>query len=1063
MDAALRRLQKKIRTGRTALFIGAGASAAAGAPTGAALADLLAREFLGSEEATPTEDFVATCTRVLSTPGVDRADVDEFISAQLRVQPCHAHLDLTKVRWSALFTTNYDDLLEQAYRQSVAPAQHVDPVYSRRFAVSSARNTKRVPLFRLMGCVNARDPQSYMVLTRADYNRKLRDRSNLLGVVSDFVKDGTICYIGYSFQDQLLWDILDEVMSEVGISRLPWGWALSVAEWDDDVALRLAQYRVMPLKMSFEDFVEWVSEDSATIVVPQEPPKYMTCQGVSVEIDASRATMYTQQFEFMHDDIATPTEAQDTAPIRAFLETGAHKWRGIASGWVFRRSLLSTVIDKLRTSLEESTGSTIPVFALLGPAGAGKSLLAATAAYELFRHAGYPCIVIRPERERLDYQVIDSFIRHAADTVRQEKALPAPLGTLIIVDDAATRIQDVRQMQRYLAARGVRAVILAVARENEWLTLEGGDGGIRVPDVTRLLLPDQLSHEEQADLLWHLRHLDILKTAQTDEYWLERISDRWECSFLTTLYMLVEPTRPPLERSIGDELARLKPIAKSAYKRVCVVNQFGLSVNMELLVRSMGTTYDEFIDGVYDQQSRGVIVEDETEQHEILFRARSRLVAERVVACAYATAAEWAEELKTLVGCVEPHNTTEVGIVRALLVRHLGSNALRPPGLSPDDVLAVFEAVLDAGMVDSATLHHYALVLVDQGDLDTAERYIRQALDVLRDDGELSHFRTETEQNLLNSLGMVHARHGLRYEAQGRPDQAKTAFEEAVSLFRRARQGEFPNAYPYYSEAWMLFRRAENRERFSRVSLLAAALAVMDEAEGNVSDDDLSTLAELRARIVASFAEIQQLDEILASVEDKPKEAPVVAYVRATLASAPGSPRTEVTNAYEILRAALAKTPGHEACLRLLSRLHIRLSPQDWAGWWKVLQQRVSVQDVERDLSLLFDLGWCACQLGNYAQAMVYLDVLERESQQHRSRSGIRKVIRDGEQGREFRGRVTTIESKLDGWVDCEEFGKELKFARLRQEFTPVQDQLVTYHVALNYRGPMAISLRPLA
>ncbi|MCH7613698.1 MAG: glycosyltransferase, partial [Candidatus Marinimicrobia bacterium] len=51
-----------------------------------------------------------------------------------------------------------------------------------------------------------------MVLSRADYNRALIRRRKYLELLSDFVKTGTIVFIGYSFGDHLVLDIIDDII-----------------------------------------------------------------------------------------------------------------------------------------------------------------------------------------------------------------------------------------------------------------------------------------------------------------------------------------------------------------------------------------------------------------------------------------------------------------------------------------------------------------------------------------------------------------------------------------------------------------------------------------------------------------------------------------------------------------------------------------------------------------------------------------------------------------------------------------------------------------------------------
>ena len=78
-----------------------------------------------------------------------------------------------------------------------------------------------------MGSTTATDCETgYMVLSRADYNRALIRRRKYSDLLSDFVKTGTMVFVGYSFEDCLVLDIMDELIEIYVRERLPWSYSL---------------------------------------------------------------------------------------------------------------------------------------------------------------------------------------------------------------------------------------------------------------------------------------------------------------------------------------------------------------------------------------------------------------------------------------------------------------------------------------------------------------------------------------------------------------------------------------------------------------------------------------------------------------------------------------------------------------------------------------------------------------------------------------------------------------------------------------------------------------------
>ena len=95
---------------------------------------------------------------------------------------------------------------------------------------------------------------------------------------------------------------------------------------------------------------------------------------------------------------------------------------------------------------------------------------------------------------------------------------------------------------------------------------------------------------------------------------------------------------------------------------------------------------------------------------------------------------------------------------------------------------SAFQAALDVGIRDSALLHHFALLLADQEQFDDADRYAQDALAVLDDSRARVHFKTESRQNLHNTLGMIAAKHALKEATVGAADRRPSLRVEWVGV-----------------------------------------------------------------------------------------------------------------------------------------------------------------------------------------------------------------------------------------------------------------------------------------
>jgi len=864
---------------------------------------------------------------------------------------------------------------------------------------------------------------------------------------------------GYSFGDLIVKDILSEIEQEVPIDEMPWGWAL-LPNWDEKTEQMLRDRKIIPIQMTFEEFVSLSVSMIDEGPSPETSDVIVTVANVSVEIPKSDLNMYRRQFEFYHDELGSKPISDKNQDIQDFLEGKSDPWLGIYNGWAFKRAKS----EEISTSFHQQVGRVLerecPIVLTLGPAGSGKSIAARMLAREIYINDGLPVILLSPETEKIDYRVIDSFARFIGESVESVKEMERRLPLVIIIDEAAARIQDVRRLPQYLVSRGIPAVLLAFARENEWRQATR-DYPLRIGSSIKI--PDSLENEKEAEeLINHLRKLGILESAQDNEYWIKIIKTEFENSFWDTLYHLVHPARPPLTLSVRNEYDRLVPVAQVAYRYICSFYQFGVPLDLELLARSLHHSYEEFIQSIYDPASLGVII-DMQEQISLRYRARSRMIAEQIANYVYQSSDEWLSELEEIVSNVIPNNVNEVETIRSLLIRRLGPNGTHR--ITPNDLLIpVFEAAFKAGMRDSATLHHCALLLLDKGDFDGAEFYLNQAIEVLNDPNELTHFKTEWRQMIDNSLASVAVRRGLDFQKAGNEGGAAKQFSRAVGLFKQARKGEFPNAYPYYGEAWMLLRRSENVAGSERLSLLAGALQIIDESEGNIDDDGQSSLAELESRIVETISGIPSVNTVLSEMVGSGDENGGYLLARYNIhvyGQDDKSSTAYLEKAYSIVMEALGTTPSHIPCLRLAARLHKKLYPDDWEGWLNVLQRRERFEGTNLPNSLLFDLALAKTQLADYKGARSHLEQLEKESTGHPRRSGVVATIKDYGKDRRIVGEVKTGLTRVEGWLQCDEVGQDIKFLPLRQRLTASVGQAATFVLTMNYRGYFAIELRP--
>lgn len=157
------------------LFLGSGALYGATLPDnkpiplGNGLRDLLCDQYL--EGSFKEESLAHVADIAISQASL--FDVQDFIRDYFRrLQPAEFHRDIPKYKWRAIFTTNYDDLVETVYQEESTPIQRPHIVLSNSDPLDSVHiGENKVPLVKLHGCLTrTRDAGLPLILTTDQYN-----------------------------------------------------------------------------------------------------------------------------------------------------------------------------------------------------------------------------------------------------------------------------------------------------------------------------------------------------------------------------------------------------------------------------------------------------------------------------------------------------------------------------------------------------------------------------------------------------------------------------------------------------------------------------------------------------------------------------------------------------------------------------------------------------------------------------------------------------------------------------------------------------------------------------
>lgn len=251
---------------RLIIFLGAGASVGAvnkdghKIPQAYELRNEIFREFMLRSQEREDYDFknlgLMSLEQVsaLAVARCGRTTLEEFVAQRFVIQqPLWQHAVLPFLNPLAVFTTNYDNLIELGWQlhPSTSGIKSLVPHFTR----TSRLNESFIPLYKSHGSVqfpHDKVGEGGLVLTQFDYFEMIPHRKEMLDqFISDF-NQHCVVFIGYSFQDVDIGARIYEIRKD----RRGKNWYAVFPRNNADVRkMFLEEYKVLQITRRFHDFM----------------------------------------------------------------------------------------------------------------------------------------------------------------------------------------------------------------------------------------------------------------------------------------------------------------------------------------------------------------------------------------------------------------------------------------------------------------------------------------------------------------------------------------------------------------------------------------------------------------------------------------------------------------------------------------------------------------------------------------------------------------------------------------------------------------------------------------
>ncbi len=781
----VRALAQTITPTQAVLLLGAGASIPSGAPSGSALARYLATRL----SPPPDGDDLAEVAGIYENR-LGRAALVQSVRTRLAdLHPTGGLLALPDFDWRAIYSTNFDRLVEDAYQ---AADRELGVVRS-NFDFSRSQ-TQSAQFYKIHGCITqdvADGSHSRMLLTEADYDFFVKYRQALFNSLSLNMMTADTLIVGQSLRDTHLRDLAKEV-SALREQGVPGRVFLLVYDHDEDRAQLYAQRGIIVVKGALEDLLLALSQAG------RATPRVAHSTSTRAP-DSLPPQLLTTTANVLHAGALT------ASPTRLFNGSPA-TYADIRQGFTIRRAV--------ENRLEAAQTGTRGFFVVLsGAAGVGKTSLARAL---MLRRAdeGFAC-----------WEHSNSFALDASAWLEVEASLRAAHRQgILLIDDCAPHLSSVNRLVDGLGSLDRPHLrVLLTASSTHWKTRAKSKYFFTRGSLERLsLLTDSdisamVNLVDQQPEIKKLVEDDFLLLGRLDK--MRRLRNRCSADMFVCLKNIFRNEN--LDNILLQEFADLEPSARDVYRHVAAVQAMGGRVHRQLVVRLLG------VDAGGLQSLLGQM-EDVVSEYDVNhtmglygWSTRHDVIAAVIATYKFADQDELYQLLERLIEGLNPTVHIELETARAIASNDMGIN--RISDVERQKVL--LHKLIAVVPAERTPRRRLVRLFLKQNDLPEAERAITNSQKDVGEDNIINRYRAV--------LAMQRAEHLVGILDEDR--QAMLPEAERLAKACISRQPSDRYNYRALADVGVIFAR-----RFSNLRLLDEAITAMRGAESEIPDPDFS-------------------------------------------------------------------------------------------------------------------------------------------------------------------------------------------------------------------------------
>jgi ABC-type oligopeptide transport system ATPase subunit len=783
---------------KTILFLGAGSSVPSGAPSVSKIIETVARQYSIS----PDGYSLSEITGIAEDKSSRRDLISTVRSLFKNLDATGALLNLPLYPWKNIYTTNYDNLIEQAYKRLDLPIS----VYTCNFDFKMQEVPEAIKLYKLHGTIDkdiSDGNHSRIIISEADNDSTSEYREILYDTLKNDLNSASLLIVGYSLADDHIKDIVARAIQINSKCFSTGPINLLLYSRDEDRAHLFERRGIKVAFGGLDDLFIQLEKHVSPRTVYSSSGDPLDCAWILRNVTTDVA----------HEIENTERNAS------AMFQGWPASYGDIKAGLTFERSQVNVI-----ENIIEDENNLCAV--ILGASGTGKSTLARQVIAQLHEKK-YLCW-----EHKVDHTLLAEQWRDVARNIQKNSQKAA-----FFVDDAHLHLSEINKLIDLLVSEDLRhfKVILAAPR-NQW------NPRIKTPNLFKrgksitLRKLDLVEIEKLLTLVDTNADLQPLVESSFSGFSRNERKRRLvaKCEADTFVCLKNIFASEKFDDIVLREFAELEPELRDIYKLVSAMESSGINVHRQLVIRLLGIPADNISAAL--TKMLDIIHEYTVSEREGIYgwRGRHQVITDIITKYKMSDYRDFYTLFENVIDNLLPTYDIEIRTIRQLCAFQSGISRI------PDKHLRnkLLRKMISVAPGERVPRHRLIRYLIDINELEKAETEIRLYEHDFRVDGPVQRYK------IILMLTRAEKTAGILDE--DRKAILEMAREQAVNAVDKYRDNK-DILRTYCDVGIAFFKRTGDRV------VINEAMAKLREAEERIGDPDITSIIVRYERMVAGY------------------------------------------------------------------------------------------------------------------------------------------------------------------------------------------------------------------